>query len=204
MFDHDGEIQAAGLQDLRLMAVVQALAELRPRAVIDLGCGTGDLLEQLLNDPALKRIVGLDLAEDPLRLARARLPDDPRLVLSQASFAVPSPALQGFCAATLIETIEHIDPGRLGAVEETVFGYARPGAVILTTPNRDYNINYGLGPDQLRHPDHRFEWGRARFCKWAYRVGERFGYKVRVRGVGDLDPGRGQPTQLASFIRTKL
>ena len=197
---YEDEIEAGSLQDLRVLAVMQALTALHTRSVIDLGCGPGDLLEQLLDEPSLERIVGLDIAEEPLRLARARLPEDPRLSLILGSFTEPAPLLRGFDAAALIETIEHIDPGRLGQVEAAVFGFAQPSAVIVTTPNRDYNINYGLGPDEVRHPDHRFEWGRARFRKWADRIGERYGYRARITGIGDLDPGRGQPTQMAVFV----
>ena len=34
--------------------------------------------------------------------------------------------LRGFDAAVLMEVIEHIDPPRLAAVEQVVFGWARP------------------------------------------------------------------------------
>ena len=41
-----------------------------------------------------------------------------------------------------MEVIEHVDPPRLPALERVVFGAARPGAVIVTTPNIEYNVRY--------------------------------------------------------------
>ena len=78
---------------------------------------------------------------------------------------MPSPTrtarFAGFDAAVLMEVVEHVDPPRLEALERVVFGAAKPGAVIVTTPNSEYNVLYE-GLDGLRHPDHRFEWDRAR------------------------------------------
>jgi hypothetical protein len=59
-------------------------------------------------------------------------------------------------------------------LEQVVFGHAQPRAVLLTTPNREYNPLFGLQPDQRRHPDHQFEWTRAEFEAWAQRVAERY------------------------------
>src|SRR5262249_44954770 len=67
--------------------------------------------------------------------------------------------LHGYDAAVLAEVVEHVDPGRLGALEQAVFGAAAPPAVLVTTPNAEYNPRYpGLAPGAFRHPDHRFEW----------------------------------------------
>lgn len=63
--------------------------------------------------------------------------------------------------------IEHIEPMRIPAFERSVFEFAAPKTVILTTPNREYNANYEkMQENQLRHGDHRFEWTRAEFRAW--------------------------------------
>jgi hypothetical protein len=79
-----------------------------------------------------------------------------------------------------------------------VFGHARPGAVLVTTPNAEYNVHYE-GLTGMRHSDHRFEWTRAEFQEWAARTASAHGYRVGFRGVGDLDEDRGTPTQMAIF-----
>jgi len=110
--------------------------------------------------------------------------------------------LAGYDAAVLMEVIEHVDEDRLGALEHAVFGRAAPATVIVTTPNAEYNARYpGLAPGALRHPDHRFEWGRAEFRAWAGAVAQRHGYTAAFAPVGPDDPQAGPPTQLALLAR---
>ncbi len=72
--------------------------------------------------------------------------------------------LEGFDAAAVVEVVEHLDPPRLSAFERVLFEFARPGTVVLTTPNREYNVTWETLPaGQFRHPDHRFEWTRQEF-----------------------------------------
>ena len=72
--------------------------------------------------------------------------------------------------------------------------------MIVTTPNSEYNVLYpSLAAGRFRHPDHRFEWTRAEFAKWAQGVCDRIGYSVETRTVGDIDAVHGSPTQLALF-----
>ena len=99
-----------------------------------------------------------------------------------------------------MEVIEHVDPPRLHALEHVVFGAAKPGAVIVTTPNSEYNVLYE-GLAGLRHPDHRFEWDRARFAQWSDRVADAHGYSVERAGIGAVDEALGTPTQMAVFTR---
>ncbi len=102
-----------------------------------------------------------------------------------------------------MEVVEHLDPPRLPALEDAVFGHARPGTVVVTTPNVEYNVRYeGLGAGRFRHADHRFEWTRAEFAAWVARVAATHGYTATVGGVGDDDPELGAPTQLAVLTRT--
>ena len=73
--------------------------------------------------------------------------------------------LAGFDAAAIVEVIEHLDPFRLAAFERVVFESARPGLVVVTTPNQEYNQLFEtLASGSFRHPDHRFEWTRTEFA----------------------------------------
>src|SRR5262249_46050724 len=108
--------------------------------------------------------------------------------------------LAGFDAASVVEVIEHLDPPRLAAFERGVFEFARSRAVVLTTPNVEYNVKFeGLPKGMLRHRDHRFEWTRDEFRTWAERVAAGHGYRVTFAGIGDEDPVVGSPTQMAVF-----
>ena len=215
--DADGTIeQDAGsepitprLIDRRADAVMQALRDVRAHRVVDLGCGEGALLTRLLSDSGFTEIVGTDVSSRSLTIAERRLdlrraPDRvrDRIRLLQSSVTYQDDRIAGMDAAVLMEVIEHIDLERLPAAEHAVWGTAQPGAVIVTTPNADYNSLFPTLPaGHVRHADHRFEFTREEFENWAKRVGATYGYSVEFRSVGDVDERLGSPTQLALFIR---
>lgn len=197
------------LDEQRVGAVLAALKATGAKSVIDLGCGEGKLLRVLLKEPTFDHIVGLDVAHRPLERAaeRLRLESLPerqrsRVTLLHGSLLYRDKRLAGFDAAAVVEVIEHIDPPRLPAFERVVFEFARPSTVVLTTPNSEYNVHFdGLANGKLRHKDHRFEWTRAQLHAWAQDVASRFGYTVRLLGIGEEDPVTGPPTQMAVFER---
>jgi 3' terminal RNA ribose 2'-O-methyltransferase Hen1 len=123
-----------------------------------------------------------------------------RIKLMQGSLTYKDARLAGFDAATLIEVIEHLDEPRLSALEKVVFKFAKPGVVVVTTPNVEYNSTFeSLPAGKLRHKDHRFEWTRSEFQAWANRVATTYGYDVRFLPVGDEDANLGAPTQMGVF-----
>ncbi|HUE47106.1 MAG TPA: methyltransferase domain-containing protein [Aestuariivirgaceae bacterium] len=175
------------MHDQRLEVVIAGLRAVGAETVIDLGCGDGPLLVRLAHEPAIRRIVGVDVSADALAALRKRLAAAPEEVrckveLRHASMTDAS-KLTGFDAAILVETIEHIEPGKLSLVERAVFRDMRPALVIVTTPNSDFNALLGVPRHRMRHPDHRFEWGSARFRAWAGGVAKRNGYDVGCENV---------------------
>jgi 3' terminal RNA ribose 2'-O-methyltransferase Hen1 len=197
------------LNEERLGAVLAALKGSGARRVLDLGCGEGKLLRSLLGETQFEGIVGVDVssrtlerAADRLRLDRMPAMQRQRLKLMQGSLTYRDRRLEGFDAAAVVEVIEHLDPPRLAAFSRVLFDCARPGTVVLTTPNVEYNVRFeGLPPGRLRHRDHRFEWTRAEFDQWTEEVAGRFGYAVRRGPIGPNDPDVGSPTQMAVFTR---
>jgi 3' terminal RNA ribose 2'-O-methyltransferase Hen1 len=197
------------LNDRRMEIVVATLKDLGASSVLDLGCGEGKLLRCLLKERAFTRIVGVEVAPRVLaaaadRLRLERMPDlqRKRIELLQGSLVYRDERLKGFDAAAVIEVIEHIEAERLPAFEQALFGHARPAAVLITTPNREYNALFeGMAEGAMRHGDHRFEWTRAEFEHWAQSVAGARGYEVRFEGIGLADPAHGAPTQMGVFTR---
>ncbi|PRY15110.1 3' terminal RNA ribose 2'-O-methyltransferase Hen1 [Kineococcus rhizosphaerae] len=198
------------LVEHRRATVLAVLRDLGAGRVIDLGCGQGELVRELAADPRFTAVVGTDVSVRALRTAARRLrldqrgPDeqDERVRLFQSALTYRDERLAGFDAAVLSEVVEHVDPPRLAALERVVFAAAAPTHVLVTTPNAEYNVNYpGLRENGFRHPDHRFEWTRAQFARWAGGVADRHGYAVRFQGVGEADEDAGAPTQLAVFSK---
>ncbi len=114
---------------------VERHAQLAGRDVLDVGCGGGILAEAMACQGA--RVVGLDLAEDLLGVARAHAREagievDYRLE-SAEQHAAANPAR--YDLVTCMEMLEHVpDPAAvIAALAET----ARPGAdLFLSTINR--------------------------------------------------------------------
>ncbi|MEU6414610.1 3' terminal RNA ribose 2'-O-methyltransferase Hen1 [Microbispora sp. NPDC046933] len=205
--DGSGE-ERVPLNTLRREAVVAVLEEVGARTVLDLGCGSGQLLSALLARPVFAKVAGMDVSARALALAKRRLRADrmpdakrARLELFQGSLTYTDARLAGYDAAVLMEVVEHVDPPRLPALERVVFGTARPPHVIVTTPNVEHNVRYELLAGARRHPDHRFEWSRAEFARWVAGVCETYGYAADLRPVGEDDPEVGPPTQMAVFSR---
>ncbi len=195
------------LNDQRLGAVLAALRAGGAKRVLDLGCGEGKLVRALLKDRHFEEVVGVDVSVRSLevaarRLKLDRLPDQQaeRVKLIHGSLMYRDKRLAGFDAAAVVEVVEHLDPPRLSAFERVLFEFARPRTVVLTTPNREFNVTWeSLPAGQFRHPDHRFEWTRQEFREWATGIASRFGYGVRFLPVGPEHPEYGSPTQMGVF-----
>jgi 3' terminal RNA ribose 2'-O-methyltransferase Hen1 len=121
------------LARMRTEAVIAALKAEAASSVVDIGCGEGALLRELVPDPTFGKVIGVDVAHRALQLAARRLhldrmPDAQRsrLELIQSSVTYRDDRLAGHDAVVLMEVIEHVDPPRLPALERTVFGHARP------------------------------------------------------------------------------
>jgi len=192
----------------RRAAVVGVLRELGARRIADIGCGEGALVGELLKDPMIGELIATDVSARALVAAKRRLHYDDlpdrqrdRLRFLQSSVTYADHRLAGLDAAVLMEVVEHIDPPRLPALAKAVFRTAHPGAVIVTTPNSEYNVRFpSLAAGNFRHPDHRFEWTRPEFETWSREVADLYGYSVEFRPVGPADPDLGAPTQLALFV----
>jgi 3' terminal RNA ribose 2'-O-methyltransferase Hen1 len=210
---HDDEEAAVErpvrLNDQRLAAVTAELHRAGARRIVDLGCGPGSLLQVLLKESWVDQVVGVDASWRALERASRRLHfnDMPprqreRIELWQGALTYRDKRLRGFDAAAVVEVIEHLDPPRMAAFERVVFGDAKPSTVVVTTPNVEYNALFdGLPDGQLRHRDHRFEWTRAEFARWADAVAAANGYEVTRHDIGPLDAEVGSPTQMAVFRR---
>ena len=193
------------LHQQRLGAALAALKGVGARSVLDLGCGDGRLLELLRAEPQFERITGLDASRRILARAARRLHLDTaiasereRIQLIHGALTYRDERAHNHDAAAVVEVIEHLDEERVAAFSEALFGDTRPAAIVLTTPNREYNE---LLDDsfELRHRDHRFEWTRAEFRNWVERTSARYGYTASILPVGPDDPAYGPPSQLAVF-----
>ncbi len=100
-----------------------------PGRVLDVGCGEGQFAAEL--DRAGFSVVGVDVAEEPLRRGRARHPElDLRVVPSEGPWALPD---AGFDLVWAGETIEHV-ADTAGWLSELRRVLRSGGSLLLSTP----------------------------------------------------------------------
>ncbi|KUP21586.1 3' terminal RNA ribose 2'-O-methyltransferase Hen1 [Paenibacillus sp. DMB5] len=196
------------LNDLRYEAIARTVGELDARAsIVDFGSGEGKLSARLSSVPGVREIRAVEpSAASQLRAMErfAKLEGRPGVVVPEpvtGSLFYFDESLRDRDVMILCEVIEHIDEHRLDRVMDTIFSQYAPKTLIVTTPNKDYNTVYGMEQEEIRHGDHRFEWGREAFSAWCSRWTGAFPYTAEITGIGEGSAEYGYPTQMAVFTR---
>lgn len=103
--------------------------------VLDFGCGSGFLLEALVNHNISSW--GLDFSNKCVERTRERLKDHPLFKGAVAAHELPTSLPDAsFQVVFLIETIEHLLPEQMGATLSEIRRLLIPGGyLVVTTPN---------------------------------------------------------------------
>ena len=174
-------------------AILRENAHRRIKKIVDFGCGSLNFLPYLkyiydicevlcvdVKDYILHR--NLSKAQPNLKDTQDKLTKPLSISILHGSVADPDYLLIGSDVVLGIElcvcrcmillfiyikhfSIEHLYPDVLEAIPYNIFGYVEPKAVILTTPNADFNVVF---PNKraFRNIDHKFEWSRDQFESW--------------------------------------
>ena len=197
------------LNEQRIKAVLSKISDSGAKTVLDLGCGEGKLLRDLIKDKSIEKVAGMDVSIRSLEIAHKRIGLDrlpsrikDKISLFHGSLMYKDKRFAGFDAAIVMEVVEHLDPPRLAAFEKVLFRHAKPKTIIITTPNREYNAMWENLPEgAMRHSDHRFEWTRDEFREWAGTLAEQYNYSIAYYTIGPESSSLGSPTQMGVFKR---
>ncbi|KAL2930494.1 Small RNA 2'-O-methyltransferase, partial [Bienertia sinuspersici] len=205
------------LSKQRVEFALQHIKEISASSLIDFGCGSGSLLESLVDTPSsLEKIVGIDLSQKGLiRAAKvlnskleklaAMMPKSmiKSVILYEGSITDFDSRLNGFDIGTCLEVIEHMEEDQACLFGDIALGLFRPRVLIVSTPNYEYNVilqrsnltsqekdkNEKAKPPlcKFRNHDHKFEWTREQFNHWATCLALKYNYNVEFGGVGGKD-----------------
>eukprot|EP00095_Tigriopus_kingsejongensis_P007341 maker-scaffold589_size129586-snap-gene-0.43 protein:Tk07341 transcript:maker-scaffold589_size129586-snap-gene-0.43-mRNA-1 annotation:"PREDICTED: uncharacterized protein LOC103574275" len=189
------------------------------KKIVDFGCSEWQFFVRLKKLEHAREIIGVDVDAELLDYIQRRIKPllfdflHPRsfcpldVYLMCGNLANFDARLQHVDAITAIEVIEHLEPDVLERLPENLFGRLQPQLVILTTPNREFNVLFPHFAGPFRHWDHKFEWTRAEFEAWSHDVIRRYPeYLVTFSGVGYPDAVAlrdtiGPCSQIATFVR---
>jgi SAM-dependent methyltransferase len=108
-------------------------------AVIDVGCGAGWFAAALAQ--AGFAVVGVEVAQEPVRRARARFPALEFRVVAESELPFDAGA---FAGAWIGEVLEHVQDG-LGLLSEVARVLAPGGRLALSTPDHGWGLRLRLG-----------------------------------------------------------
>lgn len=168
------------LSKQRVEFAVRHIRESGATNLIDFGCGSGSLLDSLLDyQSSLERIVGVDISQKSLvRAAKmlhsklntnsAALPSKgiKSAVLYDGSVTVFDSRLFGFDIGTCLEVIEHMEEDQACLFGDVVLSSFCPKILIVSTPNYEYNVilkKSSLPNQEEEDPDDKSE---SQACKF--------------------------------------
>ncbi len=169
--------------------------------VLDVGCGEGRFAAELAR--AGREAVGIDVAEEPLRRARARHPAlDVRRVPPEGSWPLQDASFDAVWAG---EVIEHV-ADTAGWLSEVRRVLRSGGSLVVSTPAHDRLARLALGLSArafAAHFEPRSDHLRFYTRRSLAALLDDFGFReIEIRGVGGVPGAR--RTLLAAARRTRF
>lgn len=151
------------------ISAIQKLLDFKSH-IIDIGCGTGDYVREFA--PRLEK---MDLEYHAIDIVPKRLETVMRLcekkkienvaVWSSVDEFISSSSFPDNADVLTTEVIEHMTKDDAVALINKVLGW-KIRSLIITTPNKEFNFNYQLLEDDMRHDEHVFEMMKEEFRTW--------------------------------------
>ncbi|MCS7093221.1 MAG: class I SAM-dependent methyltransferase [Patescibacteria group bacterium] len=129
------EIDPAFLERARY--ILEKVETLKPKKVLDAGCGRGFYLKALTYFPFIREIHGIDINDHYLKIANQITSDDSRVFVKKQSIQKTSYQDNYFDLIICSEVIEHLKDD-VGALRELKRVLKDKGYLIITVPNEEF------------------------------------------------------------------
>ena len=147
-----------GLQVITAKKLLPELPDLAPRlqaggAILEIGCGTGNLLMQLAKAFSVARCVGVDIDEESLRIAREKIQRAGAQARVEARHGTVAAATQPgtFDAVVMVEVLHEIAPHIRPQVVKEAAAALKPGGWMLIVDE-----TYPSTLEEMRKPEFKF------------------------------------------------
>lgn len=155
----------------RISSIYSILINNNVTSVLELGCGTGRLLQKLAESKKFSKLMGIDNSEKRVTKAQKTTKDYDVQVLKQSFLEIKNPKeFNNYDAIVASEVIEHLVPEDLEKLISLIFEKISPNIVIFTTPNKTYNCNYETLYNGMRHSSHIFEYDETDIKKLTDKI----------------------------------
>lgn len=133
--------------------------------IVDIGCGNGDYVREFahkLRKDLEYHAIDIDQQriEAVKRLCNRRKIENVAIWSSIDEFVCPDNSV-----IIMTEVIEHMAKDEAVVLINKVLQWPFR-SLIITTPNKEFNHNYQLLEDDVRHEDHKFEFSKEEFKNW--------------------------------------
>jgi 2-polyprenyl-3-methyl-5-hydroxy-6-metoxy-1,4-benzoquinol methylase len=172
----------------RFDAVREALSKDRAETLFDIGCGEMYLSLKLMQ--AYEQIFAIDADPEICTINSAKVRARQIENVHPIEALVDEDWIQGsllFEGADILmsEVLEHIEKKEAMKTLRAALK-AQPNRIVVTVPNKDFNVYYGFEGDEMRHDDHKWEPTFEEFSDDMVVVAAEAGYDVAVTPVGDI------------------
>ena len=173
------------------MSAIKKLLDFKSH-IIDIGCGEGEYVREFA--PKLKEnLEYIAIDTDPERIEIVKRLCERKKIENVAMWSsvdefISLGSFHDNSNILMTEVVEHMSKDDAGILINKVLGLAFR-SLIITTPNKEFNINYQLLEDDTRDDDHKIEMVGKEFRTWIEELAGRHGCKTRFFEIGDCVDG---------------
>lgn len=163
------KLKNISLHERRHKFVIDKLKKIGCSSLVDFCTSEGKLLQAIIKefDTSDTKILGIESNFQKVKQLSRKLSGNPSSRVIESDILHPNIDAGDLFpdVLTCIEAIEHFDKSGRERMIELIRDLFIPKYLFLTTPNVEYNINYGMEPNQYRRKDHVIEYNTEEFMK---------------------------------------